>query len=57
MSDHRSITINIGPQSPDAWYYLAWIIAILSVASCTAYETKVKADVEAAKARGTQPAR
>jgi hypothetical protein len=44
----KNITINILPQSSEAWFFIACAIAIFSMASC-AKEMKTAQDVEIVK--------
>lgn len=57
--DNRNITINILPQSSEAWFCIALAVAVFSVASCAktmeganaVQIAKIQADAEIAKAK------
>ncbi len=46
--ERPNITINILPQSPDAWFFIAVAVAIVAIAGCAKSMTGVN-EVEIAK--------
>lgn len=57
---HRSITINIGPQSVGAWQAIGLALAILAIAGCQAlqyrYDSQTDiARIQAAAHQGAKP--